>query len=130
MNILNWGSFRNPPVNVLQKYLFFPIYYVAFIDVLIDIEKYWEIIIRGRICITYIALIDVCCKILKFFLDDYQYWTIIHVLNAKFYKNIIEHRRQSGQKGLSPNFPKLNWVYYTLLTIILSSFWVHSHVWI
>jgi hypothetical protein len=30
----------NPPVNVLRKYLCFSVYYVAFIDVLIDIEKY------------------------------------------------------------------------------------------
>jgi hypothetical protein len=30
------------PINVLRKYLFFPIYLVAFIDVLIDIEKYSE----------------------------------------------------------------------------------------
>jgi hypothetical protein len=29
--------------------IFFPIFYVVFIDVLIDIEKYWEIIICGRI---------------------------------------------------------------------------------
>jgi hypothetical protein len=29
-----------PPVNVLRKYLFFSIYYVAFIVVLINIEKY------------------------------------------------------------------------------------------
>jgi hypothetical protein len=52
-----------PPVNVLEKYLLFPIYYVAFIDVLIDIEKYWEIIIRGSIYfisfISPIAFIDV-----------------------------------------------------------------------
>jgi hypothetical protein len=39
-------TYINPPVNVLRKYLFFPIYDV---DVLIDIEKYREIIIRGRI---------------------------------------------------------------------------------
>jgi hypothetical protein len=32
-------SLPYPPVNVLRKYLFFPIYYVAVIDILIDIEK-------------------------------------------------------------------------------------------
>jgi hypothetical protein len=40
-------SWTLPPVNVLRKNLFFLIYYVAFIDVLIGIEKiekYWKIL--------------------------------------------------------------------------------------
>jgi hypothetical protein len=38
--VITKKTLANPPANLLRKYLFFPIYYVSFIDVLTDIEKY------------------------------------------------------------------------------------------
>jgi hypothetical protein len=100
LNHNNYINFSYVPS--YPKYLFFPIYYVAFIDVLIDIEKYWKIIIRVRIfkkykrkniffsLIMHVCMLHVCMYATCMHVEKILMISILNVLFAKFYKNIID----------------------------------------
>jgi hypothetical protein len=122
---------------------FFPIYYVAFIDVLIDIEKYWQIIIRGRIfkickrknIYFWSLIISIYWYIVKYWKILKKYWRVsilnvfkvVHQILQNYHRYIFFQyfiiqgvQLKWSVRDVVFKWIKLSWITFLLILFLLS----------